>query len=71
MATISSDDEVIVTDRHMPEIKPPLGLRPKFIAYSERLKEIHEAIGRYLDAGKAIPQEWIDEFSMLNSLMQF
>jgi len=48
-------------------IKPPLGLRPKYIAYSERLKEINAAIGRYLDAGQVIPQEWIDEFSILNS----
>lgn len=52
----------------MPTIKDPLvGLRSKYIAYGERLKEIHEAIGRYLEAGKVIPQEWIDEFSMLNS----
>lgn len=48
---------------------PPIGLRPQCIVRVLRLQEIHEAIGRYLEAGKQIPQEWLDEFSILNSEM--
>lgn len=44
-----------------------IGLRPKSIAYNERLKEINEAFTRYLQIGEKIPQEWVDEFSILNS----
>ena len=53
----------------MSTIKPPLGLRPKYIAYSERLKEIHAAMGRYLEAGQVIPVEWVEEFDKLNREM--
>ena len=38
-----------------------LGLTPKFIVWEYRLKEINEAMGRYLDAGKEIPDEWVKE----------
>jgi len=41
--------------------KPPLGLRPKWLADSERVKEIREAISRYWDAGKKVPEAWIEE----------
>lgn len=42
-------------------VKPPLGLRPRFIVLEERLSEINEAIDRYREAEIAIPSEWLDE----------
>ncbi|MCD8308452.1 MAG: hypothetical protein LUD19_01260 [Clostridia bacterium] len=45
--------------------KPPLGLRPKFVVDEQRRAEIIAAIQRYGEAGKAIPQEWIDEYNSL------
>lgn len=41
--------------------KPPLGLRPRFIALEERIREINEAIDRYKQAEMTIPSEWLDE----------
>ena len=29
--------------------KPPLGVSPAWLVYPQRIKELHEAIGRYLD----------------------
>lgn len=45
--------------------KPPLGLMPKDKHREMRLQEIKDAMHRYLDAGKAIPQEWTDEYNEL------
>jgi hypothetical protein len=44
--------------------RPPLGLRPIHIAIFERQKEILEAMERYVDAGKDIPHEWIEELKL-------
>lgn len=41
--------------------KPPLGLVPRFIRDEERVREIIEALGRYNDVGKPVPQEWLNE----------
>ena len=50
-------------------VKPPLGLRPRFIALEERIKEINEAIDRYKQADMAIPSEWLEEKNaILNDL---
>jgi hypothetical protein len=43
--------------------KPPLGLVPRFIRDEERVREIIEAIDRYNEAGKPVPQEWLDELN--------
>jgi len=40
---------------------PPTGLRPKHICQWFRVKEIMEAIYRYLDSEEIIPDEWVDE----------
>ena len=45
--------------------KPPLGLRPKFIADRHRMIEIFEAILRYVDADKKVPKKWIKELNVL------
>ena len=43
--------------------KPPLGLVPRFIRDEARVKEILEAIARYNEVGKPVPQEWLDELN--------
>jgi len=48
----------------MSQTKPPLGLRPQWVADSERAKEIIAAIERYLVAGDKIPTEWLVELCM-------
>jgi hypothetical protein len=45
--------------------KPPIGLRPKFLANEDRMKEIQEAITRYMDANMPIPTDWIEEHNCL------
>lgn len=45
--------------------KPPIGLVPKDIWKLRRLKDIKEAIERYLEDGREIPMEWISEFNQL------
>lgn len=45
-----------------PELsKPPLGCRPRWIAEESRLSEVASAVSRYLDAGKPVPTEWVEE----------
>lgn len=41
---------------------PPIGLAPKWVRSLERAHEILEAMTRYVEARKPIPQTWIDEF---------
>lgn len=43
--------------------KPPIGLRPEFLAKEDRVKEIQEAINRYIAAKSAISWEWIEEYN--------
>ena len=45
--------------------KPPIGLVPKIIRQEQRLNEIIEAINRYFEAKKRIPDEWIEEYHEL------
>lgn len=58
----------------MKEVKrPPLGLVPRDIWFynvlKERIKEIMEALNRYMEAKKKVPVEWIEEYN--NTLSQF
>lgn len=49
--------------------RPPLGLKPAWVHKLERMREILEAMDRYIRSspcGQRIPQEWIDELSALN-----
>lgn len=50
--------------------KPPLGLRPRFILDEHRLKEINEAIERYIAADYPIPDGWIKERDDLLKLIK-
>lgn len=45
--------------------KPPVGLRPRMIAEWARVDEISDAMDRYLQARKQVPDEWIKEFTEL------
>jgi hypothetical protein len=47
------------------EEKNTVGLRPKWVWEAKRIGEIAEAIGRYIEAGKDIPMEWIEEYNEL------
>ena len=46
-------------------IKPPAGLRPKWVFDELRLEEIKNAMIRYMDAGLEIPEEWTQEYEEL------
>ena len=46
-------------------VKPPVGLRPKYISDAYRLDEVRAAINRYFIAELAIPVEWILEYNEL------
>ena len=45
--------------------RPPIGLRPKWIADGDRLTEVREALLRYLEALEPIPPGWIEEYNAL------
>lgn len=46
--------------------KPPLDVMPRDIWDRKRQEELAAAMQRYLEAGKAIPREWIDEYNELS-----
>lgn len=45
--------------------RPPIGIPPRYIWRSRRLREITEAISRYTEALAKIPIEWIQEYNDL------
>lgn len=45
--------------------KPPLGVIPRWLLDEKRLCELSTGIERYVDAGKAIPLEWIYEYNQI------
>ena len=54
----------------MCEVKPPIGLRPKWLFEemyrTERMHEIYKAIDRFKNAEVEIPKEWEDELTVLS-----
>lgn len=50
--------------------RPPLGLVPRYIRQEERLKEINEALQRYITAVKPIPSEWVEEKLYLEAILE-
>lgn len=48
-------------------VKPPFGLEPRDIWNQKRKMAIANAIGRYLEAYKRIPDEWLSELIELNN----
>jgi len=53
----------LVKQQYQGKLKPPLGLKPRYIAYAERKLEVLEAICRYVKDGKEVPKEWVDELN--------
>lgn len=47
--------------------KPPLGLEPRWIHDSHRVKEILDAMERYTNANMSIPIVWLEELKDLFS----
>jgi len=43
------------------------GVRPRLLLDADRMLELLEAMTRYADAGKSIPQEWLEELEELNA----
>lgn len=50
---------------------PPLGLMPRYLHDEKRFEEIRNAIKRFEDEGKIIPQEWIEEEQELIKRIKF
>lgn len=50
--------------------KPPLGVIPRKLwkekVYSERRKELKDAMKRYVDAGLSYPKEWEEEIAFID-----
>ena len=46
-------------------VKPPIGLKPKWLSDKERLNEVRSAIVRYYRAELKIPIEWVKEYNEL------
>jgi hypothetical protein len=49
----------------MKQIKPPIGIMPKYLHQEQRRRELKEAIERYLDAGLVVNEDWIKEYNEL------
>lgn len=45
--------------------KPPIGVIPKQLHDLYKVSELKNAIKRYIDAGFAIPIEWVEEYNLL------
>lgn len=54
----------------LPSDPAPIGLVPKSIHDSNRLRDIVEAMQRFAYANKRIPAEWISELQYLNNLVE-
>lgn len=55
-----------ISDHPTPINRPtPVGLRSRQDVRNERIKEIAEAIGRYIKANEAIPSIWLSELADL------
>ena len=46
-------------------VKPPIGLRPRFVDDIRRMDEIKKAVIRYVKDGWEVPPKWIDEYNEL------
>lgn len=46
-------------------VKPPLGIVPERIFLEQRVIDITEAMARYANARKPIPDKWIEELQSI------
>ena len=63
-------DELNIEDNKVPSDfktleKPPIGLKPRIFILEQRISEINEAILRYQEVEKTIPDEWLKEKTKL------
>jgi hypothetical protein len=68
-----TDEDNIVKqtfDKMIDNVSTPIGLVPKSIHDSNRLRDIVEAMQRFSSANKRIPVEWISELQYLNNLVE-
>ena len=49
---------------------PPLGVRPRFLLDEERINELKEAIGRFLESNWPIPDEITAEYNLLTEKLE-
>lgn len=59
-----NDYRFLIGKEEIPE-KPPLGVMPKDIWDRKRQKDLAEAMRRFLEANKYIPEEWLNEYNEL------
>jgi len=50
-----------IENKVAPTKKPPVGIKPRHLHDTNRIKEIHSAMGRYIEDAKQIPAEWTKE----------
>ena len=67
VANLNTANEKVINSMGIPKdmLKPPLGLKPRWLAEEERFDEVDEAIKRYVQANKKVPSEWRDEWNEL------
>ena len=58
------------TSKQHKEIKPPLGLAPKYLHDSLRKSAINDALDRYEQANLDVPKEWRDELRQLSDVVR-
>ena len=51
-------------------VKPPLGITPREIMDTERMKEITAGIQRFIEAGEDVPVSWIEELCEITNRMK-
>lgn len=51
-------------------VKPPIGIKPRWVWERERLVALEEAIQRYVMAGFTVPPEWFEEFVELKRKLE-
>ena len=49
----------------MPQVKPPLGVEPRYIHEELRRQQLSAAIVRYAEASLPVPLEWVEEYNEL------
>lgn len=62
---ITTNDYLYLMGREEIPEKPPIGIMPRYVWDKKRRDELSEAMQRYIEASKSIPQEWIDEYNEL------
>lgn len=50
-----------------PIVKPPFGVVSKDMWDRKRQEDLAAAMGRYLEAGKKIPKEWLEEYNEISN----